>query len=168
MKNRFIFLLAIGFTVFIPSCKQESANNVVWAEVVESKTLMCKPEGWDDEYWISVNKGLDRPKIFNTLVDAVLSGKQKAYNILTDQELTIDEVKEILKNMQLNASGVEESKKLTEADLSMIRMREKWSFNEKEFRLEKQVIRIDLLLKKLDEMGAYMGDKALFYVNLNE
>lgn len=168
MKNRSIFLLSIGFIGFMSSCKQESTDNVVWAEVVESKTLMCKPEGWDDEYWISVNKGLDRPKIFNTIVDAVLSGKQKAYNILTDQELTVDEVKEILKNVQLNVMGEEESQKITEADLSMIRMREKWNFNEKEFRLEKQVTRIDLLLKKLDETGSYVGDKALFYVNLKE
>lgn len=167
MKNRSIFLFAIACIGFISSCKEESTNNTIWAEVVESKTLMCKPEGWDDEYWLSVNKGLDRPKIFNTLVDAVLSGKQKAYNILTDQVLTVEEVKEILKNVQLNALGEEESQKITEADLSMIRMREKWNFNEKEFRLEKHVTRIDLLLKKLDETGSYIGDKALFYVNLS-
>ncbi len=167
MKNRFAFILAISLG-FMSSCdKGSTGNTTVWAEAVESKTVLCKPEGWDDEYWNSVNKGVDHSKIFNTIVDAVLSGQQKGYNILTDQVLTVDEVKEILKNVQLNEAGELESQRITNADLSMLRMREKWDFNEKEFRLEKKVTRIDLLLKKMDASGAYIGDKALFYVNLN-
>jgi Gliding motility associated protein GldN len=169
MKNKTFFILGFASLAF-SSCKHDngtSANGTVWAELVESKTVLLKPECWDDEYWNSVNKHVERQKIFNTIVDAVLNGKQKAFNILTDQELTVDEVKDILKNVQLNASGEEESQKITPEDLSMIRMREEWRFDEKEFRLEKHVSRIDLLLKKMDETGVYIGDKALFYVNLN-
>ncbi len=177
MKNVFFCTICISLLALISSCSQGNdktentqgtANNVVWAELVESKTVLLKPEGWDEEYWNSVNKNVDHQKIFNTIVDAVLSGKQKAFNILTDQVLTIDEVKEVLNNVQLVESGKAASKKINADDLSMIRMREKWSFNEKEFRLDKHVTRIDLLLKKLDETGVYIGDKALFYVNLNE
>jgi hypothetical protein len=166
MKNLISSIVCIS--LFLTSCKQQSTNNTAWAECVESKTVMCKPEGWDDEYWNSVNKNVDRNKIFNTIIDAVLSGKQKAYNILTDKVIPIDEVKEILNNVKVVEAGQPASTKINADDLSMIRMREKWSFDEKEFRMEKHVTRIDLLLKKVDETGAYIGDKALFYVKLKE
>ncbi len=172
MKNRFSLTALTLISVLVFSCKQESgnsnmsANDVVLAELVESKTILVKPEGWDDEYWNSVNKNVDREKIFNIIVNAVLSGKQKAYNILTDQQLTTEEVKQLLENVQVTNSGVE-AMKIGPEDISTIRMREKWIFNEKEFKLKKQVTRIDLLLQKLDDNGVNVGDKALFYVNLN-
>jgi hypothetical protein len=45
-------------------------------------------------------------------------------------------------------------------------MREKWVFDKEKFKLEKQVTRIDLVYKKLDENGEIIGNKPLFYVNL--
>ena len=166
-----IVLSLVAFTIF-SSCnkvnKNDLTNNSVWAELVESKTVLIKPEGWDDEYWNSVNKNVDRQKIFNTVVDAVLSGKQKAYNILTDEVLTVEQVKEMLDNVQLDNMGEMTSQKIKSEDLSTIRMREKWTFDESEFKMYKVVTRIDLLLKKLDQRGVHIGDKALFYVNLSD
>lgn len=171
MKTKHSIILSVALVATFSSCNKGSdagsTNTNAWAELVESKTVLIKPEGWDDEYWDSVNKNVDRKKIFNTIVDAVLSGKQKAYNILTDEVLTVEQVKEMLDNVQLDEMGGMTSKKIKPEDLSMIRMREKWSFDEKEFKMQKQVTRIDLLLKKLDQTGTYIGDKALFYVNLN-
>jgi len=143
------------------SCNNKSNENVVWAGEVESKTMVIKPEGFQDEYWMSVNKNVDYDKIFNTIVDAVLKGKKQAFDIITDRVLTLNEVKEIM-----GLSG-EESEKTTSKDLSAIRMRESWAFNENDFSVEKKVKRIDLLLKKIDPTtGEYLGDKALFYIKL--
>lgn len=171
IKKIFFSFLVISYALFLPSCKQEDkttenktvasqdSTKVLWAELVESKTILIKPESWEEDYWNSVNKNMDKNKLFSTIVDAVLSGKKQAYDLFTDSLLTIDQVKEKL------AGNAE--KKINAEDLSMIRMREKWLFDDAKFKLEKQVTRIDLLLKKLDETGEYVGDKALFYVNLN-
>lgn len=178
MKKRIFSFFAISLVCLFTQCTQESKtveNNViesgdstkeVWAELVESKTILIKPESWEEDYWNSVNKNMDKDKIFNTLVDAVLSGKKQAYNLFTDSVFTIDEVKAMVDKNKIVTTENEEIKKINSNDLSMIRMREKWMFDKDKFKLEKQVTRIDLLFKKLDETGQYIGDKPLFYVNL--
>jgi hypothetical protein len=172
MKIKHSIVIGVLTIIVFSSCnktnKKGLINESVWAELVESKTLLIKPEGWDDEYWNSVNKNVDREKIFKTIVEAVLSGKQKAYNIITDQVLTVEQVQDLLNNIQLNNMGEMTSQKITPEDLSTIRMREKWTFDENAFKIHKEVTRIDLLLKKLDQTGGHIGDKALFYVNLKE
>ncbi|MES2591571.1 MAG: hypothetical protein V4608_06780 [Bacteroidota bacterium] len=160
----------------LSSCKQEAntegskaepaldPSKEMWAEVVETKTMLVKPEGWDDAYWQSVNKKMDSHKMFNTIVEAVISGKKQAYDLFTDSVLTIAQVKEMVNT----GSEGTETGKVNADDLSLIRMREKWVFDKEKFILEKQVTRIDLVYKKLDENGEYIGDKPLFYVNLNQ
>lgn len=178
MKNIFFSVFTISLLCLFTRCTQESKtieNKVIessdsskdlWAELVESKTILIKPEGWEDEYWNSVNKNMDNKKIFNTIVDGVLSGKKQAYNLFTDSVFTIDEVKAMVDKNNIVTAENGEQKKISADDLSMIRMREKWMFDKEKFKLEKQVTRIDLLYKKLDETGQYIGDKPLFYVNL--
>ena len=181
MKN-FIFTFAIlSGIVLVNSCSTDNnqttessnnnntesmVNNDVWAEVVEAKTIFIKPEGWDDEYWNSVNKNLNKDALFNTIVEAVLSGKRKAYDIFTDSLLTINEVKELVQTNASDSVNQYNEVKIGANDLSLVRMREKWTFDKEKFRLEKKVIRIDLVYKKLDTSGEYIGDKPLFYVNL--
>ncbi|MES2139313.1 MAG: hypothetical protein V4511_06365 [Bacteroidota bacterium] len=178
MKKATFSIFAISIVCLFTQCTQESKtveNKVIessdstkdlWAELVESKTILVKPESWEEEYWNSVNKNMDKNKIFNTVVDAVLSGKKQAYNLFTDSLFTIDEVKAMVEQNGSVSTGDSELKKISADDLSMIRMREKWMFDKENFKLEKQVTRIDLLFKKLDETGEYIGDKPLFYINL--
>lgn len=178
MKKITFYFFAISLVCLFTRCAQESktvenkviessdSTKEVWAELVESKTILVKPESWEEDYWNSVNKNMDKDKIFNTLVDAVLSGKKQAYNLFTDSVFTIDEVKAMVDKNNIVTTENGEIKKINSNDLSMIRMREKWMFDKEKFKLEKQVTRIDLLFKKLDETGQYIGDKPLFYVNL--
>jgi hypothetical protein len=167
MKTIFISLTFVGASTLVSCTNNESANTTEWAGQVESKTNIIKPEGFQEEYWASINKNVDYDKIFNVLVDAVLKGKKQAYDIITDRPLTIDEVKQ---TMGLNNDPEDiTAERITVKDLSAFRMRESWSFNEKDFSLEKKVKRIDLLLKKIDPTtGEYLGDRALFYVKLEE
>ena len=170
MNNKKIIissLVIIALLVGLASCTDNSNNYVEWANVVESKTVLLQPEGWDDEYWNSVNQGVDRDKIFSTIVGAVFEGKLEAYDILTDEPLTIDEAKARIVNLQMIETGEMVSSQITKDDLSMIRMRESWSFDDENFTLRKKVTRLDLLLKKLDFEGVYIGNLALFYVYLN-
>lgn len=160
-----LFFLGISLTAILLSCKQEnnSAENKsastsdqnVWAEQIEANTSLVKPEGWAEEDWKAVNKNVDHQKIFNTLAEAVTSGKQKAYDFFTDSLYTTEQIKERLST-------------ITAANISAIRTRETWSFDKENFKLEKKVSRIYLFTQKLDENGEYLGDKALFYVKLND
>lgn len=178
MKKAALTITIFGFICFLICCKQdnnrESESSVpidttkkeLWAELVETNTMLVKPEGWDDEYWKSVHKNMNSSQLFNTIVDAVLTGRKKAYDIFTDSVLTIDEVKEMVNTGQ-TVSANTQALTISADDLSLIRMREKWIFDKEKFSLEKRVSRIDLIYKKLDENGEYIGDKPLFYVHLN-
>lgn len=169
MKKLSLGIMACSIS-FLTCCKQDSTEDSAdmqgkeqWAELVETKTIFVKPEGWEDSYWESVNKKVELNKLFNTVVDAVLSGKVKAYDIFTDSLLTVERVKE----MVILPTEASNDSKVNAEDISLIRMREKWVFDKERFHLEKQVSRLDLIYKYLDEAGEYIGDKALFYVNLN-
>lgn len=143
----------------------DTARGDIWAEQIQSASALIKPEGYDEAYWKSLNKNIDQTKIFNTIVQAVLDGKVQAYDLVTDSPLSITQVQTFLNK----ANGVKSkvNKKVTEKDLSKIRMTERWVFEKGRFTLTKQVIRIDLLIKRLDASGQYNGeDRPLFYVKL--
>jgi len=141
----------------------DSSKNEVWAEQIQSTSAMIQPADYDDDYWKSLNKGVDRLRIFNTLVDAVLSGKLQAYNIVTNAPMSIDKVKSSLVRLG------DTPKMVTKNDVSKVRMNEKWVFDRKSFKLTKHITRIDLLITQVDEEGNITGnDKPLFYVRLKE
>jgi hypothetical protein len=166
MKKSFFAPVLLCSFILLNSCASDNKTNTVWAEHVESKTIFVQPEGFDDEYWNSVNKNLNKDALFNTIVEAVLSGERKAYDIFTDSLLTVDKIKELVKTNANDTINQYNEAKVGPSDLSLVRMREKWTFDKEKFRLEKKVSRIDLVYKKLDLSGEYIGDKPLFYVNL--
>ena len=160
------FLLGYTFTKK-PSYVIDTANGEIWAEQIQSTSAMIKPEDYDDAYWKSLNKNVDQEKIFNTIVDAVISGKIQAYDLITNSPLTVPQVQAFLNKK--GASKTKNPKKVTNKDISKVRMSEKWVFDKKKFTLVKQVTRIDLLIKRLDESGEYTGDdRPLFYVKMKK
>ncbi|MES2592019.1 MAG: PorP/SprF family type IX secretion system membrane protein [Bacteroidota bacterium] len=143
----------------------DTTRGDIWAEQIQSAALMTKPLDYQDDYWKSLNKNVDQQKIFNTIVDAVINGKVQAYDLLTDSPLTVSQVQAILNKSNTGKSKI--PKKVTEKDLSKIRMSERWVFDKGRFTLTKQVFRMDLLIKRLDDSGQYTGDdRPLFYVKL--
>ena len=141
----------------------DSSRNEVWAEQIQSTSPMIQPLDYDNEYWNSLNKKVNRSQIFNTIVDAVLSGKLQAYDLVTNAPLSIAKVKSSLVRLG------DTPKLITKNDISKVRMNEKWVFDKKSFRLTKHITRIDLLITQMDEAGEITGnDKPLFYVRLKE
>jgi type IX secretion system PorP/SprF family membrane protein len=143
-------------TVFVDSTKSE-----VWAEQIQSSAAMIQPADYDDEYWNSLNKGVDKQVIFNTIIDAVLSGKLQAYDIVTGTPLSVSKVKSSLVRLG------DTPKLITKNDISKIRMNERWLFDRKSFKLTKQVTRVDLLITQVNDAGEITGnDKPLFFVKM--
>jgi len=155
--------------VFIPNINKkqdvviDSSKNEIWAEQIQSTSSLLQPLDYDDEYWKSLNKNVNKQHIFNTIVDAVLSGKLQAYDIVSNAPLSLNKVKSSLVRLG------DTPKLVTKNDISKVRMNEKWVFDKKSFKLTKQITRIDLLITQLDEDGNITGnDKPLFYVRLKE
>lgn len=160
------FLLGYVFTkkpMFKKLVEKDSTKNDLWAEQIQSTTALIQPSDYDDEYWKSLNKNVNRNIIFNTIVDAVLSGKLQAYDIVTNAPLSITQVKSSLVRLGDNP------KLVTKNDISKVRMNEKWLFDKKSYKLTKKITRLDLLITQVDEEGEITGnDKPLFYVKLRE
>lgn len=141
----------------------DSAKKEVWAEQIQSTTPMIQPADYDDEYWRSLNKNVNRQQIFNGIIDAVLSGKIQAYDIVTNAPLSISKVKSSLVRLG------DTPKMVTKNDISKVRMNEKWVFDKKSLKLTKHITRIDLLITQMDDAGEITGnDMPLFYVKLKE
>lgn len=139
----------------------DSSKNEIWAEQIQATAPMIQPTDYDDEYWNSINKNVDRQQIFNSIIDGVLSGKLQAYDIVTGAPMSITKVKASLVRLG------ETPKLITKNDVSKIRTNEKWIFDRKSYKLTKQVSRIDLLITQLNDAGEITGnDKPLFYVKL--
>ena len=169
-KTHFLFTVIAALSILY-SCKHEdrsptdqtnsndSANKELWAEQLESAANITKPEGWSDQDWNSVTKNVDREKIFNTIVESVLSGKQQAYDYITDSAITVEQVKSMLL--------ADAKTNITAGDISLIKVREKWYFDKEKFKLEKQANALSLFVNSYAGDGSVRGYKALFYVKLN-
>lgn len=159
------FLLGYTFpkkpAIVVDSTKGSGTDSELWAEQIQSTTALIQPADYDNDYWNSINKNVDRKQIFNTIIDAVISGKLQAYNIITNAPLTISQVKTALVRLGDNP------KMITKNDISKVRMDEKWIFDKKAYKLTKKITRIDLLITQVDDAGEITGnDKPLFYVKL--
>jgi hypothetical protein len=190
MKRIFCLSIAVSVFCLFPSCNGErtdkkdskknssdSAGLELWAEQIESSASLVKPEGWSDEDWHQMAKGVDQEKIFNTVVEAVLNGKAKAYDYISDSEITTDQVKSMLhyidtlyvENIDHPGEMLVKSEKhdLKSSDISMIRFKEKWHFDKENLKFETKVNSIALFTTSYSETGEVRGNKALFYINLN-
>lgn len=143
----------------------DTTSGEIWADQIQASSNLIKPLDFEDNYWDELNKNIDRTRIFNAIVEAVLNGQLQAYDLLTDSPLTITQAQSFLN--KANGIQAKTNRKVTVEDFSKIRTVEKWVFNKKRFALTKQVTRLDLFIKQLDEEGEYTGnDRPLFYVKL--
>jgi len=157
---------------------KETVAGELWAEQVESNTDIKKPEGWTDADWSVMNKGVDKEKIFNSIVEQVLAGKLKAYNYITDDSLgySVEQVKSMInrtdsitsedpvtghKNISVQTVEVGAD------DIAQVRMKEKWLFDKDNMHLEKKVMSIAFFKSVFGEDGTVKGITPLFYVKLN-
>jgi type IX secretion system PorP/SprF family membrane protein len=153
------FLMGYIFSTKKQTIVVDSSKNEIWAEQIQSTSALIQPTDYDDEYWNSINKNVDKQQIFNTIVDAVLSGKLQAYDIVSGSPMSISKVKSSLVRLG------DTPKLITKNDVSKVRMNEKWIFDRKSYRLTKQVTRVDLLITQLNDAGEITGnDKPLFFV----
>ncbi len=138
-----------------PAGSANSAGSVrLWADQVESGINLTVPEDWTPEDFNTIYKNINRKAIYSDIVDAVLTGKQKAYDFFNDSVLTLDNVKSILAKPNHGAN-----------DISLIRIREKLSFDKENFKLQTEPNCLILYVNHLSN-GELHGYEPLFYVHI--
>lgn len=200
MKKKIADPLPFIFALFIFSCKQDSpitntvSNNTVaivsdtntkpssasnmklWAEQVESSINLSVPDDWSPEDWNNIFRNIDHKAIYADIIDAVVSGKQKAYNFFTDATFTPDQIKAILNKKVTvinkeavinNAENKISHENIGPNTISLIRVREKIYFDKDNFKLERKPTTLILYVNHYSEDGTFIGYQPLFYVRLN-
>lgn len=201
MKHKLLITIAVIFLLNSTSCKEETKPNVevtsaentqstvststdsiapanmnLWAEQVESSISLMPPEDWAPEDWNTIFKQVDRKTIYNDVVDAVLTGKQKAYNFFTDSAYTVEQVKEILVKHKLLSTQNPATKEVETKEveihigpdhLSLIRVREKVYFDKEKFKIIRKPTALILYINHHSDDGEFRGYQALFYVKIS-
>lgn len=152
-----------------PAPASAPANMKQWAEQVESSINLTVPEDWSPEDWNNIFRKVDRKAIYADVIDAVVSGKQTAYNFFTDAALTMDQVKSILdkKVTVKNAENKISLESVSPNTISLMRVREKVFFDKDNFKLERKPTSLILYVSHYSEDGTFVGYQPLFYVKLN-
>ncbi len=180
--KKLVFLL---FITTIIACnknenKEEQKNNtVLWGENILSKSILDRDTmAWDEKEWNDTYK-YDKEKIFSSVVNAVRTGKLKAYNS-ANEEMSIENFNSCI-SIWDSTYQVEDPKNpgtmissplhriVTGQDLVEMRMNEKMEFDTISCTLNKKVSFIRFLEYKYSvDGGENLGLRFLFDVKLND
>jgi hypothetical protein len=133
--------------------KGESAIKV--ADSIMYITTVINPNPAEDYYMKDWLGGADIQSLAELLFKAVYADKLKAYDYLTGDELTMEEVKAI-------------DEEFKREDIGQILFTEDWYFDEKDMKMYKQVNSVMMAYYRYADDGTIMGNKAGIRVYFNE
>lgn len=143
----------------------------LWAQQVRSSTDTKKPADFSDDDWSAFSKSMNIKNMVNTIKEAVLSGKHKAYDAVFDStELSIADLKLIFDKVDTVFARKIDPFQASSRDMitiDNIQMKEDWYFDKEKFRMEKRVTELALVQKIYGEGGEFRGSRPLFWVRLN-
>ena len=178
-------ILIIGVCVALFACNkngkdgqnQTNGTTILWAETAESNLPMVQDTMWSKEQWDKAYK-MDKPAIFHSIKNAVISGKLKAYTWYPDGAMTPKEFEAILSSWDSTAT-VEDANNpgtiitapvktdVTPEDMIEMRFDEKIEFDTVSFSVNKKVSVIQFIGYKIHPVThEVMGKKKLFDVKL--
>ena len=184
-KNHLELLLFFLSIIIMVSCSQEPTPNVegtgeqspipgkmIIAEGFRSEALIEFPE--EDEMW---RGKIDQHILVNAIFDAIYEGRVKPYDFITDDPLTIEDVKAIESSidtiyMEDFETGEIQMKVLEDElrrdEITKVFFKEDWYFDTANFKMEKKVIGISLAIESYDSSGNLRGYEPLFIVYFDE
>jgi len=178
MKNIINLAAILFFTLFISACAEEpkeqkeelnippvktnsfyetdlnSNNAIVIADTV-TYDVVIKNIYPDDEWEVSKLKNIDRVALANIIFNAIYNGNLIAYDYRTEEQMSIEEVKQLEKEYEREKIG-------------KMQFVEEWYFNEKEMQMGKRVNEIMLAYELNGDEGEVRGYKAGVKVYLTD
>jgi hypothetical protein len=117
--------------------------------------VIVKNANPEDDWTTLCLQRLDRDKLIGNIFDAVYAGKLKAYDILSNSELSVNKVRKLEKEKDFDRSRI-----------GKIQFTELWLFNEQDMSMEKTVRALALGYELYDSEGKVRGYKPVFKVYL--
>lgn len=148
----------------------------LWAEQVQSTTEISRPTDWEEKDWNDIYRNIDSEKIFNTIKEGVMKGELTAYNYFDESQVyTPKEIDGILNFTSVvetynQETGELKTKKverhLGAKDISVVKVKEKWLFDPRSYRMYKKVTDIGFFVNSYTGDSIVRGTRPLFYVKL--
>ena len=160
--NSFI-LIALFASLVFPSCESSESQNIKTATSIQGEAIanpityevLINNPNPEDDWQTECLENTNVKMMTKDIINAVMSGKLKAYGYFDNHTLSTDEIKEILKkNGKKNQIG-------------NIQFVEEWYWNKKELELQKKVKSLMFGYEIYDENKKVRGYRASFVVDLD-
>lgn len=181
--KKVILLLILPIAIMV-SCNQESApageetgeqsslSGTLIAEGFRSEALIIFPK--EDETWLGK---IDQKILVDIIFNAIYEGRVIPYDFITDDPLTIEDVKAIESSIdtlyiedfetgEMEMKVVEDE--LRRDEITKVFFKEDWYFDKVNFKMEKKVIGISLAIENYDKKGNLRGYEPLFIIYFDE
>jgi hypothetical protein len=180
MKSLISGLLVLSFLVIVISCDKKDVNKNMTqlTERIQYPVFIRSPYGDDGDWYRENMEGPKREAFVKMIFDAAYSGKVKAYDYLTNEPLTVAQVKAIgnksdtlhlIKEMPVYKEyDTIINQKLNLKDIHRITFLEEWYMDVDKFRMEKKVVGICPSLTIYEDSTDVKGYKPLFWLYLDE
>ena len=181
--KKIILLLILPITI-MASCNQEPApagegtgeqspsSGTLIAEGFRSEALIIFPE--EDERWLGK---IDQKMLVDVIFDAIYEGRVTPYDFITDDPMTIEDVKAIESSIdtiyiehfetgEIEMKVVED--RLRRDEITKVFFKEDWYFDKVNFKMEKKVIGISLAIENYDQNGNFRSYEPLFIIYFDD
>ncbi len=128
-------------------------TSVLWASNVETMLPMIQDTMWSKENWDEVYK-YDKKTIFETMKNAVVSGKLKAYTAYPAGEMSVEEFKTRMAD-------------ITADKIAQMRFDESMELDTANYTINKKVAFVTFTINKLADDGQIMGMAKLCDIKMN-
>jgi hypothetical protein len=150
--KKFVLIIAIASTIACNSSDSGDSKKVVIAENILASPQFVKDSLWSTEDWEQTYK-YDKELLYKTICDAVLSGKLKAYSLLSETPYSISEFKAIMDEL------------VSAESISKVDVEEKMVFDSDINKIVSTVKSIHFLEDKFDTTtGERLGYRSLFKI----
>lgn len=172
MKKLALPLFLIVTLFLSGACNRK--RGTILTERIQYDVTIISPER-DLEWWVQNLESNKREILVKTLIDAASDGEHKIYDVVTNEELTPQEIAERSKRKQLltmqrEYPPYEEYDTLVVndielSDISKVRFLEEWYLNEETGMVTKEVIAMCPMLESYTETGELRGHLPLYWVS---
>jgi len=173
MKNLAILpLISLIFLAGSCSIKVETDANIITQRIQYDVSIKSPDPELD--WWVQNIEGEKRETLVQHLMTAVTGGNVKAYNFISNKQLSVKEINEQFHRSDTIAMqrpyppydfyDTVINKNLDTRNITRLRFLEEWRMDEKTLAFTKKVIGICPLIEAYTEQGELKGYKPLFWV----
>ncbi|HPT14107.1 MAG TPA: hypothetical protein PK796_04900 [Bacteroidales bacterium] len=174
MKMMFRLLLpAILLAAIVIGCNKQRDNKSLVTKRIQYDVPIKSPDP-DNDWWVQNIEGQDREKLVKNIMQSALDGKVKAYDFFTNELLSPEQLKSIMKRSDTITLERAEpphslydtvlTQELNTRDITRLRFLEEWKMDEKSLHITKEVAGVCPLIARYGDDGELRGYMPLFWV----